>query len=89
MNNNEGEQVQVNISVSDSVRAGVFSDYMVARRVGRKTMLEFCVIENISDNVLEGSVSSRVILDDDGLISLRDMLNAHIEGDNIRSMPND
>ena len=89
MSDNEAVQFQVSVSVSDSVRAGVYSDYMVARRIGRKTMIEFCLIENVSENGLEGSVSSRVILDDEGLVSLRDMLNAHIEGNGIRSMPND
>lgn len=88
MSDNEATQFQVSILVSDSVKAGVYSDYMVARRVGRKTMIDFCLIENASDNALEGSVSSRVILDDEGLVSLRDMLNAHIEGNGIRSMPN-
>lgn len=76
----EEKAVSIRIDHDPQTRKGVHADFVIARTDGAATRLDF--IQN--DIPLEGGdigavLVSRVFMSNEGLVALRDMLDAHIK----------
>ncbi len=81
----EKREKSMNLIADADKRAGIFSDYMIAKNVNGKTILDFFVIDDMSEGEgVTATLGARVIMTYQGLLSLRDMLNSHIEATGLK-----
>ena len=83
----DAKKVEPEIFADAGKRAGAFSDYLV-KSVNGKSILDFCLIDDMADGRATGALVSRVILTNESLVSLSDMLNKHIKMIGLRGETN-
>lgn len=77
------ESREMSMVADSSLRSGVFSDYMIVKNVNGKSVLDFFLIDDISDKEGTAVLTSRVVMTYHGLVALRDMLDRHIKATGI------
>lgn len=70
--------VNVRLDQDTQSRKGVFADFVMARTKGGTTRLDFSQLDSeAEDGARKGVMVSRIFMNNEDLISLRDMLNKH------------